>query len=52
MEEEKIQKNKPHTTFNRRLSFVKKLEGNMKTAKKKFKILFYKGEYGKGYYDN
>ena len=37
MEEEKIPKQKPHTSFNRRLSVVKKPEGNMTTAKKNFK---------------
>ena len=56
MEEEKNPKQKPHTSFNRRLSVVKKSEGNMTTDKKNFKkILFYrgdmtKGEYGKRYY--
>ena len=32
MEEEKIPKQKPDTSFNRRLSVAKKLEGNMTTA--------------------
>ena len=55
MEEEKIPKQKPDTSFNRRLSVAKNPEGNMTTAKKNVKILFYrgnmtKGEYGKGYY--
>ena len=55
MEEEKIPKEKPHTSFNRRLSVVKKPEGNMTTAKKKKNFYFTggnmtKGEYGKGYY--
>ena len=36
MEEEKIAKQKPHTSFNRRLSVAKNPEGNMTTAKKKF----------------
>ena len=36
MDKEKIQKQKPHTSFNRRLSVVKKPEGNMTTAKKIF----------------
>ena len=34
MEEEKIQKQKPHTSFNRRLLVDKNPEGNMTTAKK------------------
>ena len=50
MEEEKIPKQKPHTSFNRRLSIAKNPEGSMTTAKKNVKILFYRGEYGKGYY--
>ena len=55
MEEEKIPKQKPHTSFNKRLSIAKNPEGNMTTAKKNLKILFYrgnmtKGEYDKGYY--
>ena len=37
MEEEKILKHKPDTSFNKQLSVVKKSEGNMTTAKKKFK---------------
>ena len=36
MEEEKIAKQKPHTSFNRRLSVAKNPEGNMTTAKKNF----------------
>ena len=57
MEKEKFKgkKQKPHTSFNRRLSVAKKSEGNMTTERKFLKILFYrgnmtKGEYGKGYY--
>ena len=38
MEKEKISKQKPDTSFNKRLSVVKKPEGNMTTAKKKFNI--------------
>ena len=34
MEEEKIPNQKPHPSFNKRLSVVKKPEGNMTTAKK------------------
>ena len=34
MEEEKFSKEKPHISFNRRLSVVKKPHGNMTTAKK------------------
>ena len=57
MEEEKISKQKPHTSFNRRLSIAKNLEGNMTTAKKNIKNFILqgnmtKGEYGKGYYGN
>ena len=57
MEEEKIPKQKTHTSFNRRLSVVKNSEGNMTTAKKKFRKFILqgnmtKGEYGKGYYGN
>ena len=36
MEEEKIQKQIPHTSFNRRISIAKKPEGNMTTANKNF----------------
>ena len=53
MEEEKIAKQKPHTSFNRRLSVAKNPEGNMTTAKKNFILQggdMTKGEYGKGYY--
>ena len=55
MEEEKIAKQKPHTSFNRRLSVAKNPEGNMTTAKKNVKNFILqgdmtKGEYGKGYY--
>ena len=35
--EEENSKQKPHTFFNRRLSVIKKLEGNMTTAKKNAK---------------
>ena len=34
MEEEEIPKQKPHTSFNKRLSVAKNSEGNMTTAKK------------------
>ena len=55
MEEEKIPKQKPHTSFNKRLPVVKKPEGTWQRPRKLFKKLFYrgnmtKGEYGKGYY--
>ena len=55
MEEEKIEKQKPHTSFNKRLSVVKKPEGTWQRPRKNLKFLFYrgnmtKGEYGKGYY--
>ena len=48
MEEEKIPKQKPHTSFNRRLPVAKNPEGNMTTAKKNLKILFYRGNMAKG----
>ena len=49
MEKEKILKQKPHTSFNRRLSVVKNPEGNMITGKKKYlKNLFYRGSMTKG----
>ena len=55
MEEEKIPKQKPHTYFNRRLNVAKNPEGNMTTAKKNIKKIYFTGEhdkggYGKGYY--
>ena len=55
MKEEKIPKQKPHTSFNRCLSVAKNPEGNMTTAKKNVKNFILhgehdKGEYGKGYY--
>ena len=37
MEEEKIPKQKSHTSFNNWLSVAKKPEGNMTTAKKNLK---------------
>ena len=43
MEEEKIPKQKPHTSFNRLLSAVKKQEGNMTTANKNFKNFILQG---------
>ena len=36
MDIEKIPKQKPHSSFKRRLPVVKKPEGNMTTAKKNF----------------
>ena len=55
MEEEKIPKQKPHSSFNKRLPVAKNPEGNTTTAKKNFKNFILqgehdKGEYGKGYY--
>ena len=44
MEEEKIPKQKPHKSFNRRLSVAKNLEGNMTTAKKNVKNFILQGE--------
>ena len=52
MEEEKIPKHKPHTSFYRRLSVAKKPEGNMTTAKKNVKKFILQGEHDKGYYGN
>ena len=48
MEEEKIPKQKPDTSFNRRLSVAKNPEGNMTTAKKNVKNFILQGEYDKG----
>ena len=57
MEEEKTPKQKPDTSFNRRLSVAKKLREHDNGQVKILKSLFYrgnmtKGEYGKGYYGN
>ena len=43
MEEEKIQKQKPHTSFNRRLSVAKNPEGNWQRPRKMFKIFILQG---------
>ena len=43
MEEEKIPKQKPHSSFKRRLPVVKKPEGNMTTAKKNIKNFILQG---------
>ena len=48
MVEEKIPKQKPHTSFNRRHLLLKILRGNMTTAKKNFKIFILQGEHDKG----
>ena len=49
MEEEKIPKQKPHSSFKRRLPVVKKPEGNMTTAKKNFfNFILQGGEHDKG----
>ena len=48
MEVEKIQKQKPHTSFNRQLSVAKNPEGTWQQPRKMLKILFYKGEHNKG----
>ena len=50
MEEEKIPKQKPHTSINKRLSVAKNPEGNMTTTKKNVKNFILQGEYGKVYY--
>ena len=58
MEEEKIPKTKPDTSFNKRLYVAKKLRGTWQWPRKMSKKLFYRGnmtkggEYGKGYYGN
>ena len=46
--EEEIQKQKPHTSFNRRLSVAKNPKGNMTTAKKNVKNFILQGEHDKG----
>ena len=51
MEEENILKQKPHTSFNRRLSVDKNPEENMTTAKKNVKNFILQGEHDKGEYD-
>ena len=48
MGEEKISKQKPQTSFDRRLSVVKNSEGNMTTAKKNKKKIILQGEHDKG----
>ena len=49
MEKEKISKQKPHISFNRRQSVAKNPEGNMTTAKKNVKnFIFQGGEHDKG----
>ena len=48
MEEEKIPKQKPNTSFNRLLSVAKNPEGNMTTAKKMLNFLFYRGTWQRG----
>ena len=48
MKEEKIPTQKPHTSFNRRLSVVKKQRGTWQRPRKILKILFYRGEHDKG----
>ena len=48
MEEEKIPKQKPHTSFNKRHLLLKILMGNMTTAKKNVEIFILQGEHDKG----
>ena len=48
MEQEKTPKQKPHTSFNRRLSVARNPEGNMTTAKKNLKNFILQGEHDKG----
>ena len=59
MEEEKISKQKPHTSFNRRISVAENNRGEHDNGQEKCsKHLFYSGnmtkggEYGKWYYGN
>ena len=47
MEEEKIPKQKSHTSFNRRLSVDKNPEGNMTTAKENVKKIILQGKHDK-----
>ena len=47
MEEEKNSKQKPHSSFNRRLSVVKNQRGTWQRPRKMLKFLFY-WEHGKG----
>ena len=49
MEEEKIQMQKPHTSFNRRHLLLKNPDGNMTTVKKNVKnFILQGGEHDKG----
>ena len=56
MEEEKIPKRKPHSSFKRRLPVVKKTRGEHDNGQEKILKFYFtggdmtKGEYGKGYY--
>ena len=43
MEEEKIQKQIPHTSFNRRLSVDKKSEGEHDNGQEKFQKFYFTG---------
>ena len=47
MEEEKIQKQKPDTSFNKRLS-VAKNRGEHDNGQEKFKKFYFTGEHDKG----
>ena len=47
MEEEKFPKQKPHSSYNRRLSVAKNPEWTWQRARKILKILFYRGEHDK-----
>ena len=51
MEEEKTSKQKPHTSFNKRLFVAKNLERNMTKVKKNVKIFILQGEHDKGEYE-
>ena len=59
MEEENIQKQKPHTSYNKRLSVAKNPEGEHDNGQGIFFNFILQGgtwqrggEYGKGYYGN
>ena len=58
MEKEKISKQKPHTSFNRRQSVAKNPEGEHDNGQEKCLKFYFtggtwqRGEYGKGYYGN
>ena len=48
MEEEKIPKQKPHSSFNKDYLLLKILRGTWQRPRKNVKILFYRMEHDKG----